>query len=277
VRNFSAFSTRFGVRTSPSRDGSSPNSTSRRMIRSCISLLYIAGFAAAVLVPVHAQVAATDPDALYRDRENVASATRAAEIWTARLAADPKDFESAWKLSRVRYWLGTNGLPAPQRKAALEAGIEAARKAAALQPTRPEGHFWIAANMGALAESFGLRQGIRYRGPIRDEIETVLKLDPSFVQGSPDRAMGRWYYKVPGLFGGNKKKSEEHLRKALAYNPQSIITLLFLAETLVELDRPAEARKYLEAAIAAPDDPDWTPEDHRFRAQARALLATLSK
>jgi hypothetical protein len=141
--------------------------------------------------------------------------------------------------------------------------------------TRAEGHFWIAANMGALAESYGLRQGLKYRGSIRDELETVLKLAPAFQQGSADRALGRWYYKVPGLFGGDKKRSEAHLRKALAYNPQSVITHLFLAETLLELDRKAEARKELEAAVAAPEDPEWAPEDRVFRAQAKRLLATL--
>jgi hypothetical protein len=129
--------------------------------------------------------------------------------------------------------------------------------------------------MGALAESFGLRQGIRYRGAIREALETVLRLDPGFQQGSADRALGRWYYKVPGLFGGDKRKSEAHLRQALTYNAQSVITRLFLAETLVALDRDGEARRELEAAIDAPDDPDWAPEDRAFREQARQLLATL--
>jgi tetratricopeptide (TPR) repeat protein len=213
-----------------------------------------------------------DPDALYRDRESRASAERAAEIWAERLAANPKDFESAWKLAKARYWLGTHGLPDTERKAALEAGIAAARAAVTIAPDKPEGHFWTAANMGALAESFGMRQGLKYRGDIRRELETTLRLDPQFLQGSADRALGRWYYKVPGLFGGSKTKSEEHLRKALAYNPQSVITRLFLAETLLDLDREEEARKELEAAIAAPLDPEWEPEDRRFKMQARELL-----
>ena len=216
---------------------------------------------------------ADDPDALYRDRTNTSSAARAADIWAKRLASSPTDFESAWKLARAQYWQGTNGLPPTERKAALEAGIVAGRKAMALQPHRPEGHFWMAANMAGLAESFGLRQGLKYRGTIRDELAYVLKLDPAYQQGSADRALGRWYYKVPGLFGGDKKKSEAHLRKALAYNPQSVITRLFLAETLLELDRPAEARKELEAAVNAPEDPEWAPEDRVFRTQAKALLA----
>ena len=238
-------------------------------MRSCISLFYIGVFAGFVVT------AQEDPDALYRDREQLASAKRATQIWSDRLAANARDFESAWKLARAQYWLGTNGLPEANRKAALEAGIEAGRKAVAINSGRPDGHFWIAANMGALAESYGLRQGIRYRGQIREGLERTLKIDPGFLQGSADRALGRWYYKVPGLFGGDKKKSEEHLRKALAYDPQSIITRLFLAETLIELNRKAEARKELEAAVAAPISPEWAPEDRRFKEQAKRLLATL--
>lgn len=217
-----------------------------------------------------------DPDALYRNRETRADAERAALIWQARLAADAQDFDAAWKLARAFYWLGTHGRPQPERKDALEAGLAAGRRAVALDPARPEGHFWIAANMGALAESFGLRQGLRHRGAIRDALETVLRLDPGFQQGSADRALGRWYYKVPPLFGGDKKKSEAHLRKALVYNPQSVITRVFLAETLLSLNRKHEARRELEAAIAAPDDPEWVPEDRAFRDQARTLLATIT-
>lgn len=223
------------------------------------------------------QVPADDPDGLYRDRDNLASAKRATEIWAARLVANPRDFESAWKLAQARYWLGTNGLPEPEKKGALEAGIAAARTAIALNPSKPEGHFWLAANMGALAESFGLRQGIKYRGQIRDAMEMTLKLNPAFLDGSADRALGRWYYKVPGLFGGSNKKSEEHLRKSLTYNPNSVISHIFLAETLADMGRRDEARREYQAAIDAPPDPDWIPEDRRFKQQAKQSLQRLSR
>ena len=123
--------------------------------------------------------------------------------------------------------------------------------------------------MGALAESFGLRQGLKYRGPIRDSLEVVLAIDPAYLHGSADRALGRWYFKVPGLFGGDDRKSEAHLRKALTYNPSSVITRVFLAETLVELGTPDEARREAQAALDAPLDPDWAPEDHALQASGR--------
>src|SRR5215213_7405710 len=149
VRNLRALSTRCGVLISPSRDGSSPSSTRSRWMRSCICALYVACAAgvssasvaiSALDARIAMQVPAEDPNALYKEREALASAKRAAEIWAARLAANATDFESAFKLAQARYWLGTNGLPQPERKAALEAGIAAARSAIAIDAKRPEGH-----------------------------------------------------------------------------------------------------------------------------------------
>ena len=216
-----------------------------------------------------------DPDALYKQRENIAMAQQAEGAWADRLAKNPKDFESAWKLARARYWIGGHA-PESQRKAALEAGIAAGRAAVASQPDRPEGHFWIAANMGALAESFGMRQGLKYRGEIKAELLTVLKLDAAFQQGSADRALGRWYFKVPGLFGGSKAKSETHLRRSLSYNPQSTASHFFLAETLREMGRDEEARGELQRVLDAIPDPEWAPEDREFKQKARDLLTAMN-
>lgn len=220
-------------------------------------------------VTLHAQ--APDPEVLYKQRENIASAQQAEGIWAARLARDATDLESAWKLARARYWLGTHA-PEKPRKAYLESGIAAGRTAITIAPNKPEGHFWVAANMGALAESFGLRQGLKYRGDIKDELETVLRLDPAYQQGSADRALGRWYYKVPGLFGGSDKKSEEHLRKSLTYDPNSASSLFFLAETLVERGKKEESRATLQRLLAAPINPEWAPEDREFKEKGRQLL-----
>jgi uncharacterized membrane protein len=215
-----------------------------------------------------------DPDALYRQRETIALAQQAEGIWAERLAKNPKDFESAWKLARARYWLGGHA-DEKKRKAYLESGIAAGRATIAIAPEKPEGHFWLAANMGALAESFGLRQGLKYRGDIKDALLTVLRLDPAYQKGSADRALGRWYSKVPGLFGGSDKKSEEHLRKSLTYDPNSVSSLFFLSETLIELGKEDEARRTLQKLMDAPVDPEWAPEDREFKAKGATLLATL--
>jgi len=196
---------------------------------------------------------------------------RAADLWTIELNGDATSFEAAWKLARACYWLGGHA-PDKERRSFLERGIDAGRKAAAVEPARPEGHFWIAANMGALAESFGLSQGLKYRGSIKNELETVLRLDPAFMDGSANRALGRWYFKVPRLFGGSNAKAEEHLRRSLEYDPDSTVSHFFLAEVLLDEHRKGDARAELQRVVEAPLNPDWTPEDLEFKAKAQALL-----
>ena len=235
-------------------------------MRASIFVFYIAALAIPALVTAQA-----DPDALYRERADVAKAREAVAIWSARLAKDPKDFDSAWKLARAAYWLGGHDDPSA-RRADLEKGVEAGRQASVLEPVRPEGYFWMAASMGQLAESFGMRQGLKYRGPIKEALEKVLKIDPAYQNGSADRALGRWYYKVPGLFGGSKKKSEEHLRKSLTYDPQSTASRFFLAETLFELNRKADAIAELQRVVDGPVNPEWEPEDREFKQQAAERL-----
>jgi hypothetical protein len=217
---------------------------------------------------------AQDADALYADRANLSSARRAADIWAAALANDSTSFDSAWKLARVCYWLG-NQAPAAERRPALERGIAAAQQATRLEPQRPEGHFWAAADMGALAESFGLRAGLKYRKPIKEELETVLRIDPAFMKGSADRALGRWYDKVPRLLGGSATRAEEHLRASLKYDPQSTITHYFLADLFLDEGRKTEARAELQHVIDAPLSVEWGPEDRSYKEQARQRLSGL--
>jgi tetratricopeptide (TPR) repeat protein len=217
-----------------------------------------------------------DPDRFFANRTDVVSARRAGDLWRVALQRNPGDFDAAWKLARADYWLGGH-VPERERRKFLENGIEAGRAAASLQPGRPEGHFWMAANMGALAESYGLRAGVRYRKPIKEALETVRRIDPAFMEGSADRALGRWYFEVPALLGGSARRAEEHLRASLTYNPNSTASHFFLAELLLDQHRVAEARAELQKVLDAPLDPDWAPEDQEFKQKARALLGRLSR
>ena len=116
--------------------------------------------------------------------------------------------------------------------------------------------------------------GHQVPGKIKSDLETVLRIDPGWQQGSADRALGRWYAKVPGMFGGSDKDAEAHYRASLKYNPTSTASLFFLAELLQDRKRRPEALQLLQRVVDAPLDPDWAPEDREFKSKARALLAT---
>ncbi len=216
---------------------------------------------------------AADPDALYRDREHLTSAGSAAALWEKRLAADPRDYEAAWKLARTCYWLGEHAAAA--RASQYERGIKAARAAVAIAPSKPEGHFWLGANMGGLAESGGLMAGLRYRTPIRKEFEEVLRIDRTFDRGSAVCALSNYYLRVPSLFGGSKSRAETLARECVADDPQSTLAHYFLAEALVALDRKADARTELQKVLDVPLDPGYEPEGREWKARAADLLKHL--
>jgi tetratricopeptide (TPR) repeat protein len=240
-----------------------------------ISAVLLSGLASrAVAQSADSTTPAASADALYADRANLASAVRAADLWTTALANDGHDFDSAWKLARAYYWLGGHA-PKAEERTYYEKAMNAAQKAIAIAPDKPEGHFWLAANMGALAESAGVSAGLKYRKPIKSELETVLRMNPAFLEGSADRALGRWYFKVPRLFGGSHKQAEEHLKAALKYKDDSTVTNYFLAELYADDNRVPEARAQLQKVLDAPIDPEWAPEDQEWKTKARQLLTSL--
>ena len=186
----------------------------------------------------------------------------------------PDDFEATWKLSRIAYWLGGHA-PDADRRGFLERGVKAGDAARRLSPQRPEGYFWLAANMGALAERLGGRRALGYRKPIKEALETALAMDAAFLNGATDRALGRWYFRVPRLFGGSNSQAEAHLRASLRYDPNSTLSHLFLADVLADQGRTREARAELQAVLDAPLSVEWAPEDADNKQAARERLAQL--
>jgi hypothetical protein len=111
---------------------------------------------------------------------------------------------------------------------------------------------------------------------VKTELETVLRINPSFMDGSADRVLGRWYFRVPGLFGGSKAQAEAHLRASLKYDPNSTVSHFFLAELLIDQRRNSEARTELQQVIDAPLSAQWAPEDREYKEKAKGLLAKTS-
>ena len=103
----------------------------------------------------------------------------------------------------------------------------------------------------------------------------MLRLDQAFMDGSADRALGRWYFKVPRLFGGDRKLSETHLRKSLTYNPNSSVSHFFLGELLDDEGRKDEARAEFQQVLDAPLSRDFAPEDQEFKRKASAQLRAM--
>jgi tetratricopeptide (TPR) repeat protein len=79
-------------------------------------------------------------------------------------------------------------------------------------------------------------------------LEESLKLDEKALSGSAYTSLAALYAKVPGwpLGFGDKKKAEELFLKSLNANPDGIDPNFFYGEYLIDQERVAEGRGYLE-------------------------------
>ncbi len=238
-----------------------------------LALPLAAASLAATLWAAPAAVAAdADPDALFARRGDVELAVRAAEIWTTELAENPADYEVACKLARARFYIGERS-PHRDRAREYRQGVEAAKTAITIDPSRPDGHFWLGTNLGALATVSSRIGALRHCSKIREAFEAALARDPGFARGAAFCALGKYFGAVPGLFGGDKDKSEELLRRCLELDPGSTVGHYYLGQTLFAQGRTSEAIAALRAAVEAPLDTDYVPEQRLWKERAQRLLA----
>ena len=224
-----------------------------------------------------------DPDVLYRDRETPGQCAIGRRHLETPRRQTPADVESGVEVARACYWMGTEWTRRAGRSPPMAAGRDCGRTRRGRR-TRRRGRRSLLAGRQHGGAGRGPRSARGHPVSTSDARGTRdgAKLDPGYLDGSADRALGRWYFKVPGIMGGDKTRAEQHLRKALTYKSDSIISLIFLAELLIDRDKSDEARASLEAALAAPIDPDGRRKTagsrHRRAACSRASRrATLDR
>lgn len=134
---------------------------------------------------------------------------------------------------------------------------------------------WEAIVVSSEAGVRGGLGGLSLAKEARALLEESLKLDEKSLNGSAYTSLATLYAKVPRwpLGFGDKEKAEALFRKSLAVNPDGIDPNFFYGEYLVDQERVAEGRRYLEKALAAPARPGRELADQGRRQEIRALLA----
>lgn len=235
-------------------------------------------FALAVLVSATAPAWAGDALETARSllsawHEDPARIDRARTVLEAAVAREP-DAETFVELARVWFNIGEfRARGAAERQAAYERGSETARRAIAVAPQNDAAHFWYAVNTGRLAELRGVMRAVAMVSTVREESATVLRLNPSSVDGltlaaSLDAGL-------PTFMGADRARAEGRFLRALQIDPHRTATRLELARLYISTRRWADARRELDRVLeepAATDLPRWTV---REVPEARALLAEL--
>jgi len=211
-------------------------------------------------------------DELYTQRADLAKAKEALAKYLDALLAKEKEYDVYWRMARVEYWIGDHAATKNEKVKSFGQGIYHAKKAVALEPGRPEGHYWLGVNYGSYGEAKGILSSLSYVSPIKEEMNKVLAIDPAYEDGGADQLLGRMYYELPGIAGGSNKKSLEHLLKSRELGPRVGLTRIFLADTYLALGDVEKARAELEFVVAMEPDPRLIPETAQEKKQAEAKL-----
>ncbi len=228
-----------------------------------------------LLVPLRAS-AETPADAqalISRYDEDLTAIDRARDLLEDALKRESQ-VETMIMLSYVSFLWGDIRATTPEEKlAAYARGRELGKRAVELAPRNHDAHLWYAINTGRWGQTKGVLRSLFLLPTLREEIEILLQLDPRSVRAHS--LAGNVYTEVPGLFGGDKEKAEEHFKKGLAIDPKFTVLRIDLARLYITTDRYAEARRELQRVIdeTAPTFvADWTVKD---RPRARQLLESI--
>jgi tetratricopeptide (TPR) repeat protein len=210
-------------------------------------------------------------DQLYSQRADLDQLRRGIVSLRQALTKDPGNFEAAWKLSKFNYYLATHTDDTKERNEAFRDGVTAGKTAVQLQNEKPDGHFWLGANYGGAAEHSSI-EGLATVDDIKNEMQTVLRLDEGYQDGSAYMVLGLVYLNAPGIVGGDPKKAVEEMEKGLRFGEPNAFLHLHLAEAYKKVGRNDDARRELKKILSMNPDPNYLPEYKEASGDAQKLL-----
>jgi tetratricopeptide (TPR) repeat protein len=212
-----------------------------------------------------------DADALFSYGEDTARDLQALAILTRALVTDGHNYQVLWRAARAYYKVGDDASDGEKQRY-FERGIEMGQRAVAQQPAGVEGHFWLAANYGGLSAIQGIWQAFQMVKHVRTEMETALRLQPDYENGSAYRALGEISRQLPGVLGGNLKRAIAYFEQGLRVAPQNMGLKLALAKAYLEAGQREASQRLLAEILQMPVRPAHVHADRHTQDKARQLL-----
>jgi tetratricopeptide (TPR) repeat protein len=213
-------------------------------------------------------------DGVYASRATAGNGEAARQAYEKVLAVDANSVEARWKLGMTLYWLGTHEAKRERQMELFETGIRYCQEAVKIKDDCVQCHFWLAVSYGKYGEAKGVLQSLGLVPHMKDALEKARKLDDTYEWAGVYRVLGRLYFKLPAVSGGDNKLAEEYLRKAVRMSPEHLMNVRFLAELLLSVGKKDEAKEILKKIIDTPDDTllkDKLPEMKEERDEARRI------
>ncbi|HYE93452.1 MAG TPA: tetratricopeptide repeat protein, partial [Terriglobales bacterium] len=194
--------------------------------------------------------------------EDLTRIDRARDLLEAALATERRA-DTLIALSYVYFlWGEVRAKSDDEKLTAYDRGRTLGQQAVELAPREEEAHLWYAINTGRWGQVKGVLRSLFLLSTVRQEIETILELNPQSVRG---RALaGNVLMEVPGFAGGDRAKAEKQFRRGIEHDPHFTSIRVDLARLLIAAGRYDEARQELTHVLkeTAPTNlADWHVKD----------------
>lgn len=189
------------------------------------------------------------------------------------LEQDIAFLQTEW--ARIRYHV-----PDDAGKLKEYGGLEEyAARVSAAYPHKAEPKIWEAI---ILSSEAGVKKGLsslRKVNRAKELLEAALAIDENALNGSAHTSLGSLYYQVPGwpLAFGSNEKAEQHLKAALAINPDGIDPNYFYGDYLLSRKMYNQAAVAFTHALEAPPRPGRELADAGRRQEIKAALAEVRR
>ena len=218
-------------------------------------------FVISLLLAAVITIAADAPNDIFRVRA-------AKEFSSAQIVFKAEtNAAAAVQLARASFDCADLATNETQRAAFAQTGIAACRQWLGREPESAPGHYYLAMNLGKLAEAEAPSlAAYRLVHEVEREFKRAAELDERYDFAGPARTLGLLYFQAPGwpLSIGSNRKAREWLDRAAALAPDFPENQLNLAETHLKWHNREEARKALQKLEAV-----WPAARTNFTGESR--------
>ncbi len=210
-------------------------------------------------------------DELFTQREDTAKLREAVQMLAKVRDPNKRNYEIEWKYARDNYFLSKQIESEEEAEKLLKDGVSSGIIASRIEPDKPDGHFWYGANLGEQAKRSPVTVGLKSVDDIRDEMNKVIEIDPSYQGASAYDALAQVELST-GLIGGKPEKAVEYLEKAVEIEPNNTYIRLHLAEAYLAVGKKPEAKKQLDYLLQMKPKEGYEVEYKETVTDAKNLL-----
>src|SRR5262245_2614123 len=193
-----------------------------------------------------------------------------------RLRKEPSSPELLVKVASTYFDLADDFLTDKvKQQAAYEEGAKAAEKAFQLDESNADAHFFHAVNLGNAARLKGATSGALVVNELKSCVGRAIEINPKHAQAL--QMMGGMLLELPWFLGGNEKRAQEYLERAIAADGNYANARILVAKLYRKQGRIEDARKQLEAVIQAEHPHYRFTWERQYKPEAERILKELTR